>query len=210
MARKLEVEGNPSIGYICPGSGEVIVQVNGPEPEDMLETTPAGGLWARAETREFCRLLHAAALRAGEAGLEKEQLDFLRELVQHDATDVQDARSTLVLGLLDANEPAEARALLEAHAKDGRCAMAYSRALVEFISWALLEEEGSTEATAAAARAAAVAANPFAAVFIVHGDAFTARVDPEAVDEELGTRRPGGGTACNPGTVRQRPLAYHA
>ena len=49
-------------------------------------------------------------------------------------------------------------------------AMAYTRALLEFISWRLLEEDGSTRATATAARDLAVASNPFAAVAIAHAE----------------------------------------
>ena len=78
-----------------------------------------------------------------------------------------------------------ARAILERHTVDRRATMEFSRALIEYISWAVLQESGASEEVATAALRKAIEASPFIAIFIAHADSFSKFVDPNEVDEFL-------------------------
>eukprot|EP01052_Picozoa_sp_SAG31_P043080 SAG31_NODE_7063_length_1799_cov_1.926471_1_plen_277_part_10 len=184
VARRLEVQAKPEIGYLCPGSGRVIVQLKQPPPTNLFKSTPAGEFWSSGSplTRRYCRILISTARRCKAADDTEAAVKCLQEYVELDSTDSLDGRVALVQGLLDMNEPARARALLESHAVDERCGMAYSRALLEFVSWKLLGEPGSTAATAAMARDRALKSNPFAAIYLANADVFSRHVDPAEVD----------------------------
>ncbi len=75
---------------------------------------------------------------------------------------------------LDAGLAAEARQILDSFPSDQSCLFAYSRALIQFISWRLLGEdaEGTSAADAEAALAVALASNPHVAVFLGTGRMF--------------------------------------
>ena len=203
VARKLEIEGNPALGYVDPGSGRCIVRLARPAAENLFETTPPGSFAAREETRPFLELLRDASDACRAAGKADDAVDYLRELERLDTADTMDVRPALVLALLatDADEDgaAQARDILERHPKDQRTALQYSRALIEYIGWCLLEEDGCTEETASAALSAAIECNPFAAIFIAHNDAFVKFVDPVEVDSKIGT----GKRSVNQGTVEE-------
>jgi hypothetical protein len=203
VARKLEIEGNPALGYVDPGSGNCIVRLARPPAEDVFETTPPGGFASREETRPFLEMLRDASSACRAAGKPDEAVQFLRELERLDSADEMDVRPALVLALLDADADEDgaalAREILERHPKDQRTVLQYSRALIEYIGWRLLEEDGCTEETATIALNAAIASNPFAAIFIAHGDAFVKFVDPVEVDSKIGTSR----AALNQGVVEE-------
>ena len=98
--------------------GECIVHFPRPKPENLFETTPPGGAWARAETRPFCQLLLSAASACRAADKGAEAAGFLRELETLDTTDAQDCRAPLVLALMDQADGLAARQILERHEKD--------------------------------------------------------------------------------------------
>ena len=201
VARRIEVENDPDLGYIDPGSGQCIVRLPRPDAEDLFQTTPQGGFGARSETRPFLELLRDAGAACRAAGKPDEAVEYLRELERLDSSDAMDLRPALVLALLDADADddgaALARQILERHPQDKRTALQYSRALIEYIGWRLLGEDGCTEESATAALNAAIAANPFAAVFIAHAQTFTKFVDPAEVDHKIGTG------ALNQGVVEE-------
>jgi hypothetical protein len=203
VARKLEIEGNPALGYVDPGSGSCIVRLKRPSAQNLFETTPTGSFASREETRPFLEVLRDASDACRAAGKADDAVNFLRELEDLDSADTMDVRPALVLALLDADADEDgaghAREILERHPKDQRTTLQYSRALIEYIGWRLLEEDGCTEETATAALAAAIASNPFAAIFIAHNDAFVKFVDPIEVDSKIGT----GKRSVNQGTVEE-------
>ena len=121
VTQRLEIEHNPDLGYIDPGSGAVIVRFPRPAAENLFETTPEGGFWARAETRPFCVLLFSAAAACKAAQKAAEATVFLKELEKLDTADAQDIRSSLVQSHLDMADAVAARAILERHTVDRRC-----------------------------------------------------------------------------------------
>eukprot|EP01044_Picomonas_judraskeda_P000852 COSAG03_NODE_42_length_17101_cov_8.739031_5_plen_499_part_00 len=203
VARKLEIEGNPALGYVDPGSGSCIVRLARPAAENLFETTPPGSFASREETRPFLEMLRDASDACRAAGKADDAVDCLRELERLDSADTMDVRPALVLALLDADADedgaAQARGILERHPQDQRTVLQYSRALIEYIGWRLLEEDGCTEETASAALSTAIECNPFAAIFIAHNDAFVKFVDPVEVDSKIGT----GKRSVNQGTVEE-------
>jgi hypothetical protein len=203
VARKLEIEGNPALGYVDPGSGACIVRLERPAAENLFKTTPPGSFASREETRPFLEILRDASDACRAAGKADDAVKFLRELESLDSADTMDVRPALVLAVLDADADGDgafqARAILERHPKDQRTTLQYSRALIEYIGWRLLEEDGCTEETATAALAAAIASNPFVAIFIAHNDSFVKFVDPAEVDSKIGT----GKRSVNQGTVEE-------
>lgn len=197
VARKLQIEHGEVEGYVDPGSGECIACFKRPPADNLFEKVPAGQFWTRPETRQFCKTLSQAAAACRAAGHAEEAAEFLRELEQLDDSDALDIRAPLVLALLDATDAVGARKILERHPQDMRCALQWSRALLEYISWAVLEEPGATEETAKTALNRAVETNAFVAVFIAHADSFTKFVDPGEVDRLI----PADGPKPNPGVV---------
>eukprot|EP01046_Picozoa_sp_COSAG06_P114167 COSAG06_NODE_60948_length_269_cov_0.611765_1_plen_74_part_10 len=59
-------------------------------------------------------------------------------------------RGCQVLALIDANDLTAAWEILARHPQDRRCALQYSRALIRYVGWAVLGEEGATEEAARA------------------------------------------------------------
>jgi hypothetical protein len=59
-------------------------------------------------------------------------------------------RAWQVLALIDANDLTAAWEILARHPQDRRCALQYSRALIRYVGWAVLGEEGATEEAARA------------------------------------------------------------
>ena len=70
----------------------------------------------------------------------------------------------------------------------------FTKALIEFISWELLHEEGSTEEIAVAALRAALASNMHIGACLSYQEAFMDSVDPDDVDRcsavAIGTAAP--------------------
>ena len=92
------------------------------------------------------------------------------------------ARQQLIVVYMDEAEAAHARALADQFPDDRSCAFEFTRALLNFLAWSVLAEEGYSEAMATASLCAAISANPWAALFMVHADVFTRIVDPDFVD----------------------------
>ena len=137
VARKLEIEGNPALGYVDPGSGNCIVRLARPPAEDLFETTPPGGFASREMTAPFLELLRDASNGCRQANKPEEAVAYMRELEKLDSADKMDVRPALVVALLDANTDGDGAALaseiLDRHPKDQRTQMQYSRALIEYI-----------------------------------------------------------------------------
>lgn len=122
---------------------------------DLLEKHH-GSLWDSAPCQPYCRALlelGAAQLAAGQG---EAAAATLRELQEADRSDALGARAYLLSALMDEGMLGEARALLEAPppgaGQGARCpGELYSLALIEYIAWAVLQEEGASEAAADAA-----------------------------------------------------------
>ena len=82
------------------------------------------------------------------------------------------ARCHLMRLYLEANRPESARRLWEKLPNDTSVWIRYSAALVEYVSWNLLKEEGSTRESAEALLAKAIRANVFCAYYLAFSETF--------------------------------------
>lgn len=102
---------------------------------------------------------------------------------------ITNARSHLMRMYLDNNRPDSARRLWERFPTDSSVWIRYSAALIEFVSWKILEEEGSNKETAEINLAKAIRSNIFCAYYIAFHDTFTDVMEftDEVEDVENGT-----------------------
>jgi predicted RNase H-like HicB family nuclease len=82
------------------------------------------------------------------------------------------ARCHLMRLYLEANRPESARRLWERLPNDKSVWIRYSAALVEYVSWKLLKEKGSTRESAEALLAQAIQANVFCAYYLAYFETF--------------------------------------
>jgi hypothetical protein len=96
------------------------------------------------------------------------------ECMDLDGTDepITSARCQLMRLYLEANRPESARRLWERLENDTSVWIRYSAALVEYVSWKLLEEKGSTRESAEALLAKAIQANVFCAYYLAFSETF--------------------------------------
>jgi hypothetical protein len=132
------------------------------------------------ECREFLSLL----MQAGHLNLQaknfKASRQHLLECMELDSEThpVTPARCHLMRLYIEANRPDSARRLWEKLPEtDTSVWIRYSAALVEYISWKILEEEGSTQATAESHLAKAIQSNLFCAYHLAFCDTFHEAMD---------------------------------
>ena len=96
------------------------------------------------------------------------------ECMDLDGTDapITSARCQLMRLYLEANRPESARRLWERLEHDSSVWIRYSAALVEYVSWKLLKEKGSTRESADALLARAIQANVFCAYYLAFSETF--------------------------------------
>jgi hypothetical protein len=92
------------------------------------------------------------------------------------------SRQQLIQIYMDQAEAGRARALADRFPDDHSAAFEYTRALLNFLAWSVLAEEGYTEKDAVVSLCTAISANPWTALFMVHADEFTKVVNPDFVD----------------------------
>ncbi|KAI9913933.1 hypothetical protein PsorP6_006233 [Peronosclerospora sorghi] len=89
-----------------------------------------------------------------------------------DKQDMFHSQEGLVCALVDEGRGAEARALIEEHADKESPVLAYCQVIVEYVSWEVLEEVGSSEEIVQVAFRRAYQLNPFIAVVIAFHETF--------------------------------------
>ncbi|KAK3268768.1 hypothetical protein CYMTET_22745 [Cymbomonas tetramitiformis] len=155
---------------------------NAPKEENLFESA-AGKFWDLPETRAFCQTLNDL----GQAQLKdsdmEEAVETFKRLLSLDEPDHACGRHGLLFCYMDLGELGHARALLDSPVFKGDTSAlaAYSRALIEYIAWALLEEEDASEESACAARDAAVELNPYAGAMLAASGSFMRAIDPDEV-----------------------------
>ncbi|POM72539.1 Hypothetical protein PHPALM_10729, partial [Phytophthora palmivora] len=85
------------------------------------------------------------------------------------------SREGLACALVDEGRGAEARALIEEHKDEESAVLAFCQVIIEYVSWEVLEEEGSSEEVVQKAFRKAFVAfvlNPFMAVVIAYHETF--------------------------------------
>ena len=132
------------------------------------------------QCREFLSLL----MQLGNLAMQSQQLKTARaaflEAMELDSVDnpITPARCQLMRMYVDNNRPESARRLWERlPSTDASVWIRYSAALIEFVSWRILQEEGSTQETAELRLLQAIKANVFCAYYIAFHDTFQQVMD---------------------------------
>ena len=145
-----------------------------------------------------CRNFLALLMQLGHLSVEAKKFKSAREcfleVMELEGTEessavVTTARSRLMRMYLEANRPDSARRLWERLSHDGSAWIRYSAALIEYVSWRVLEEEGSSRKTAEDLACMAIAASPFCAYSIAFHGTFERVMEygDELEDEDPGS-----------------------
>lgn len=127
--------------------------------------------------RKFLALSMQLALLYLEAKKYKSAREILLEIIQLEGTatlhPITNARCRLMRMYLDANRPDSARRLWEKLPLNYSSVwIRYSAALLEYVSWKILKEEGSSQESAEALLVAAIRANVYCAYYIAFHETF--------------------------------------
>eukprot|EP00980_Cylindrotheca_fusiformis_P017841 scaffold5653_cov147-Cylindrotheca_fusiformis.AAC.3 len=139
---------------------------------------------AEGVPQPFCREFLSLLMQLGNLSMQANQLKTARkaflECMELDSIEhpVSPARCQLMRMYMDSNRPDSARRLWERLPdSDSSVWIRYSAALVEFVSWKLLGEAGSTQETAEILLAKAIKANVFCAYYLAFFDMFQGVMD---------------------------------
>lgn len=144
------------------------------EPRNLMQEY-AGNIW-NAPNREGRILLEKMILYA--AGLHNitEQtshaIKVFYEVLEYDPEDHYNAKQRILRCYLDIAEAAKARALIEKYKDDKSCCFLYNKALIEFISFNTLKEEGSSQEICDNALKEAYDVNPFGLFALAYNSVF--------------------------------------
>ena len=132
----------------------------------------------------FCREFLSLLMQLGNLSMQGKQLKSARQAflecmeLDSSTTPITPARCQLMRMYLDANRPDSARRLWErVGVQDRSVWIRYSAALIEYVSWKILGEEGSTEESAELLLAHAIKANIFCAYYLAFFDTFNDVMD---------------------------------
>ncbi|DAZ98989.1 TPA: LOW QUALITY PROTEIN: hypothetical protein N0F65_011244 [Lagenidium giganteum] len=124
------------------------------------------------ETVEYLKTLRQLAAACCEAGMGDRGIKHYERCMELDKEDVVRSREGLVCALIDDGRGDEARELLDKCEGKDSPVLAYCRVILEYVSWEVLEEEGSSEEVVREAFLKAFKLNPYIAVFIVAHETF--------------------------------------
>jgi hypothetical protein len=131
----------------------------------------------------FCREFLSLLTQLGNLSMEGNQLKTARqaflECMELDSptNPITPVRCKLMRMYLESNRPDSARRLWERLPEDSSVWIRYSAALIEYVSWKILGEEGSTAETAELLLAQAIKANLFCAYYLAFCDTFNDVMD---------------------------------
>ena len=101
----------------------------------------------------------------------------------------EEARRGLVLSYMDAADAAQARLICEKYSNDVGATFMWTRALLEHLSFYVLNEKDSSESLASDVLNRAVKANPFVAIILSYSSEFLSNLKSEQIDLVLEDRR---------------------
>lgn len=137
------------------------------------------GEYSEDVPQPYCREFLSLLMQLGNLSMQANQLKSARkaflECMELDSIEdpVTPARCQLMRMYMDANRPDSARRLWERLPdSDPSVWIRYSAALIEFVSWKLLEEDDSTQEKAEALLSQAIKANIFCAYYLAFFDTF--------------------------------------
>ncbi|KAE9328715.1 hypothetical protein PF008_g16111 [Phytophthora fragariae] len=147
-----------------------------PEPIETFDlyaqVEEQGKLAEHKDTKEYISLLKQLAAACCEAGMPDRGIKNYELCMSLDKTDSFHSREGLACALVDEGRGAEARVLIDEHKDEQSAVLAYCQVIIEYVSWEVLEEEGSSEEVVQAAFRKAFALNPFMAVVIAYHETF--------------------------------------
>ncbi|CEG41063.1 uncharacterized protein PHALS_11232 [Plasmopara halstedii] len=146
-----------------------------------------GDLAQHKDIVEYISLLKQLAVACCEAGMPDRGIKSYELCMTLDKNDTIRSCEGLVCVLIDEGRGVDARALIEKHMDEKSAVLAYCEVIIEYVSWEVLEEEGSSEAAVQKALRKAYELNPFIAVVIAYHDTFLQVV--EYVDEIKNPKR---------------------
>ena len=127
----------------------------------------------------YCREFLSLLMQFGNLSMQANQLKSARkaflECMELDSQDdpITPARNQLMRMYMEANRPDSARRLWERlPTTDPSVWIRYSAALIEFVSWKILKEDGSTQESAELRLAHAIRTNVFCAYYLAFFDTF--------------------------------------
>jgi tetratricopeptide (TPR) repeat protein len=166
--------------YRPPGYDE---EVMNQQPIDLMELY-CHDIWA-APDGEGKKLIEAKILYASGLHnvLEKssDSINAFKEILALDPKDHYQCNQKMLRIHLDNGDADLARALLDENTQDMSCCFLYNRALVEYISHYLLQEEGSSKEVCETALRTAYLANPYAIFTLAYHSTFTDIVEYVAI-----------------------------
>ena len=163
------------------------------------EPAPEGGEdEASHPPQPLCRTFLILLMQLGHLNLEARRFKWAREAfleamdlegMEADSVIVTTARCRLMRTYLEANRPDSARRLWERLPHDRSAWVRYSAALIEYVSWRVLEEEGSTRSSAEELLCRAIGASPYTAWNLAFHGTFRQALEygDELEDEEPGS-----------------------
>ena len=161
------------------------------------DNSVAGDEEARNLIEEFKGNVWAAPDREGEILLEKmilyaaclhnvtnetnHAVKVFYDVLEHDPTDHLAAKQRILRCYMDAADAVKARALIDRFKEDRSCCFMYNKALIEFISYKLLQEKGSSQELCDAALEEAYKANPYALFALAYNSVFADTIEYAAL-----------------------------
>lgn len=131
-----------------------------------------GKLAENRDTREYLEILKQLAEACCNAGMPDRGIKNYELCMSLDKNDTVRAREGLTCALVDEGRGAEARDLIEKYDGQPSAILAYCQVIIEYVSWEVLDEEGSSEEIVREAFKKAFKLNPFIAVFIIAHETF--------------------------------------
>ncbi|RLN86414.1 hypothetical protein BBJ28_00023985, partial [Nothophytophthora sp. Chile5] len=159
------------------------------ETFDLYEQTlKEGRLAEREETKEYLSVMKQLAAACCNAGMPDRGIKNYELCMSLDTKDSLGSHEGLACVLVDEGRGAEARALIDKHGSEESAVLAYCRVIIEYVSWEVLEEEGSSEEVVQEAFRKAFRLNPFMAVVIACHETFFQVIE---YVEEIKSPKPG-------------------
>jgi len=154
-----------------------------------------GNFGSISAPQPYCREFLSLLMQLGMLYIEAKKYKLAREVLKEcmdlegDENVVTSSRKHLMRMYLEMNRPDSARRLWERLPQDQSCWIRYSAALLEFVSYNILHEEGSSKETAEKALSKAITANFFCVFYLAFHSNFENVMEyaEEIDDAEEGT-----------------------
>ncbi|TDH66043.1 hypothetical protein CCR75_008121 [Bremia lactucae] len=143
------------------------------ETFDLYEKALKEGKFAEyKETKEYLSILKQLAAACCEAGMPDRGIKTYELCMNLDTIGSIQTCEDFACALVNESRGEEVRKLIEEHKDENSAMLAYCEVIIEYVSWEVLEEEGSSEEVVRKALHKAYKLNPFIAVVIAYHETF--------------------------------------